>query len=156
MNQKEAEIVNEDFIARDDVYNITLGGHGGWHHITHEDLVYGAKKAWERRFASEEKLNAFKSAISKSTKGKKIFTSETKRKISETLKRVYSEDKTKCGMFGKHHSEKTKSILSNTHIGNKNGQFGTMWICNDETHESKKISNTSEIPDGWRRGRFCK
>ena len=28
MNQKEAEIVNEDFIARDDVYNIVPGGYG--------------------------------------------------------------------------------------------------------------------------------
>ena len=30
MNKKEAEIVNEEFIARDDVYNIKLGGEGGW------------------------------------------------------------------------------------------------------------------------------
>lgn len=33
MNAKEAEIVNEDFIARDDVYNIKLGGDGGWNEI---------------------------------------------------------------------------------------------------------------------------
>ena len=33
MNAKEAEIVNEEFIARDDVYNIKLGGDGGWNHI---------------------------------------------------------------------------------------------------------------------------
>lgn len=33
MNKKEAEIVNEDFIARDDVYNIKLGGEGGWDEV---------------------------------------------------------------------------------------------------------------------------
>ena len=33
MNKLEAEIVNEDFIARDDVYNISLGGSGGWDYV---------------------------------------------------------------------------------------------------------------------------
>jgi len=33
MDKKEAEIVNEDFIARDDVYNIKLGGEGGWDYL---------------------------------------------------------------------------------------------------------------------------
>lgn len=29
MDKKEAEIVNEEFVAREDTYNITLGGSGG-------------------------------------------------------------------------------------------------------------------------------
>ena len=29
MYEKEAEIVNESFIARDDTYNLATGGHGG-------------------------------------------------------------------------------------------------------------------------------
>ena len=37
MNAKEAEIVNEDFIARDDVYNIKLGGDGGWEFVNTKD-----------------------------------------------------------------------------------------------------------------------
>jgi hypothetical protein len=41
-------------------------------------------------------------------------------------------------------------------IGKDNGSFGTMWICNDKTHESKKILKTDDIPVGWRKGRFCK
>lgn len=34
--------------------------------------------------------------------------------------------------------------------------YGKMWICNDETHESKSILKTDPIPEGWKKGRFCK
>ena len=40
MNQKEADIVDEDFIARDDTYNIMLGGSGGFSHINKNGLQH--------------------------------------------------------------------------------------------------------------------
>ena len=59
-------------------------------------------------------------------------------------------------MFGKHHSKASRKKMSNSHLGKKNHQYGKMWICNDKTHESKTIPKTETIPDGWRKGRFCK
>jgi len=41
------------------------------------------------------------------------------------------------------------------HVGKKNSNYGKMWICNDETHESKSIPKSDPIPKGWRKGRFC-
>lgn len=35
--------------------------------------------------------------------------------------------------------------------GEKNSQFGTMWITDGSSN--RKIAKTSAIPDGWRRGR---
>ena len=37
-------------------------------------------------------------------------------------------------------------------VGENNSQFGTMWICNLETKENKKVSD-GQIPGGWIAGR---
>lgn len=56
---------------------------------------------------------------------------------------------------GKKHKEETKrkigeknSILQS---GEKNSQYGTMWITNGS--ENKKIKSIALIPDGWYKGR---
>ena len=51
---------------------------------------------------------------------------------------------------------KHEKKMSKTHKGKKNPMHGKMWICNDETHESKLILKIDPIPEGWRKGRFCK
>ena len=38
-------------------------------------------------------------------------------------------------------------------IGEKNNQFGTMWISNINTNQSKKIRKDDQIPNGWIAGR---
>jgi len=35
----------------------------------------------------------------------------------------------------------------------KNSQFGTIWIHNLETNQSKKIKRNDIIPNGWLKGR---
>ena len=37
--------------------------------------------------------------------------------------------------------------------GKANSQYGTMWICNIELEENKKISKDITIPEGWVKGR---
>ena len=40
-----------------------------------------------------------------------------------------------------------------TSKGNRNSQHNTMWICNVESRESKKIQKSDAIPAGWIKGR---
>lgn len=52
------------------------------------------------------------------------------------------------------HSDETKqkmSLAAQNRTGNKNSQYGTMWITNGI--ENRKIKSTDNIPDGFYRGR---
>ena len=45
---------------------------------------------------------------------------------------------------------------SASQTGEGNSQYGTMWIMNSESGESKKITKGTLIPDGWVKGRNIK
>ena len=99
----------------------------------------------------------------------KIRMQKLKENKDEYLKRcqkISNRVKQHCKIFGgswvgKKHSEESKQKLSDTHqllhyqAGEKNSQFGKMWIYNVETFESKSIFKTDEIPNGWVKGRIC-
>lgn len=152
MNAKEAEIVNEEFIARDDVYNICLGGmDGSWKSLSFNAKSQASKTRWKNM--SEEKRKRIIEAGHKRLRGRTLSLHD-RQKISNALKRIYANDPTKKGMLGKSHSIESKQKMSLSHTGKKNNQYGKIWICNDETHESKTIPKTAPIPVGWRKGRF--
>jgi len=43
--------------------------------------------------------------------------------------------------------------MSKSHMGEKNSQYGTMWITNGEFN--RKIKKDDIIPLGWAMGRVC-
>lgn len=139
MYQREREVVNESFIARNDVYNIKPGGYGGWDYVnysvlTKEHRIRGGKKFVER--ARRDKLGVFSDTfVSCFSTNREIQqsgnTPEARKKASVTQKKTYAA------------IEHQK--------GGKNSQFGTMWITDGTSN--KKIKKKDSIPDGWRRGR---
>jgi hypothetical protein len=136
MNQKEADIVDEDFIARDDTYNIKLGGHGGWEYVNKMEHSL----AGTRRF--QELLNTDAS-----------FKEEWRTKISNSNKLYQSIYGNR--FKGRKHTEETKRFISEkNHInqsGKKNSQYGKHWITDGK--ESRSVKKELPIPEGWRKGR---
>ena len=45
-----------------------------------------------------------------------------------------------------------KDSAKGKHEGQKNSQYGTIWITNEK--ENKKIKKDENIPNFWRRGRI--
>lgn len=152
MFKMESEIVNEDFVKRNDTYNIKEGGFGGWDH--------------ENKNSEKQRIKCLKG-----NKKQKDFYSKdeewVKKKslnMSRGLKKAHKEGNKNFrpppSFEGKKHTEKTKRIIGEKNSihqkGEKNSQYGTCWIYNKNLKKCKKI-NKNEIhlwlEKGWLKGR---
>jgi len=152
MYAKEAELVNEDFIAESNTYNLKVGGFGGFDYINStgknlygmngktpnvkNDLARGVKTQAKKRQEDPE------------------YSLRISKKISESLKG-------RPGTFkGKRHTDNTRRIIgekSSTHQSGKgNSQYGKRWIHSLNLNQSKKIKNDEPLPNGWVEGRKIK
>jgi group I intron endonuclease len=133
MNEKESELVSQDFIDEDSNYNMRTGGSGGW------------SKEWPKigsDYHNEYLIND------------PNYRKEYRKKVSEGVKNYYKHNKS--SWIGRKHSEETKNKMRKSkNKGSENPQFGTMWITNGQ--ENKKIKKDVDfIPEGWYKGRVIK
>lgn len=158
MNKKEAEIVNKDFIAREDVYNIKLGGEGGWDEINRQHKNIGFQYA--NQYHLNNKCGQCYIAANR-IKSDPAYAEEFANKIKAGQARARAEHPEKFDMhgeknpmFGRKHSIETLKKLSEAHRGSRNVMSHRMWIKNPQTLESKTWPKDSSIPEGWERGRY--
>jgi hypothetical protein len=143
MFTEEAEIVTSNFLLREDVYNLKEGGLGGW-----SDEV--RKLGFEARVANGKHLAANKIGLfSDETEIKRqaYRQTDTFRTQFQTLSDASQSESAK---------QKRKSTMkTNGHAqGEKNSQFGSMWITNGK--ENRKIKKDENIPIDWKKGRYIK
>lgn len=145
LNLTEKKYITEDLVNDRSCYNLKLGGEGGFaginssHSKEHLDSIRsvdGCRKGGRAAArVNKEKQAGFYAADkdSLSAWGKKGSALSSK-------------------MNGKRHSDKTRLMMSKSHSGKTNSQFGSFWINNGVC--SKKCRGP--VPDGWVRGRKCK
>lgn len=159
MLAEEARLVNEEFLGRDDVYNLACGGKGSWFYVN-------------QNMTAEQRTNAGKvGAFSKFTFEQRSNTS----KLHQTSWRyAWDKDKVKMELIARR-SIKLATIAATSQIskekrkatlqkiahqqGQKNSQFGTCWIFNEILKISKKINindKSNYLKDGWKLGRKIK
>ena len=121
MFAKEAEIVNEDFLAEENTYNLKVGGFGGWDYINESGIgAIAARKANSNSQKSQSRLRSFdpdwvkkksEKVSQASLKRWQNYSEEEKEKIKNTLKQ-YSLEYAKKG-----HSEEIKKKISEANKG---------------------------------------
>lgn len=145
MNSKEAELVSEEFCAREDTYNICSGGKGGWGYIN-------SNRDWsEHNFKIAKNRSYQEPALIESLKSQNKKNKLSAAHASGSYRHVYG-----ISFKGKKHSEETKKFMSvkasENQAGYKNSQFGTCWITNGIITKKHKVVDI--IPEGWYKGRI--
>jgi group I intron endonuclease len=140
MFAKEAEIVNIDFLAEHNTYNLKVGGCGGFDYINSN--------------LSEEQILRRNQAASKIPKERKSLGG--KKTGSVNLKKAHTQNKIRYDTFtGRTHSDSAKSkmsIAASSRVGKLNSQFNTEWITNGSVN--KKVKKGSIYPEGFIKGRI--
>jgi len=148
MNDKEAELV----MISEETYNLTKGGNGGWYHVNMNEELRISKNRKARQSTNkvlQEKYgNNYKSIIS-SIAAKVNFA---KNGVHPNFLKAG-----KTSFLGKKHLEETKRKIgkaNSKNIGEKNSQYGTMWITNGiENKKIKKEDFNFWINLNWYSGR---
>lgn len=145
MYAKEKEVVTDDFLLREDVYNLRRGGTGGFDYLNKTKLnLTGHHKSYEARVNTCRKNH------------KKIL--ESGHRISDYQIPGFKSEENKRKMHENAQSEQArlkrkKTMQINNHNqGDKNSQFGTVWIT--DGNRNLKIKKGDTLPEGYRLGRL--
>lgn len=144
MNAKEAEIVNDEFLSRDDVYNINKGGEGGWHYVnkTHKNIGFYYINSHGLTNKGKTISEALKQRMKEGVRRSKLLHPER-----------FSMNGERNPFYGKKHSAASKLLMSiNAKLNNN--MKDKMWIKNPIIRESKVQYKWEPIPEGWEKGRY--
>ena len=150
MYDKEAEIVDSNFLAEENTYNLKRGGFGGFDYINDNNLsVNNISSANAKQNA--ELANKAKARLSEIDM---VWKANYRINLSTALTG-------RTGSFvGKTHTDDTKTKQSISHKGRSSGpansQYGTCWVMNIALQKNLKINKgllQSYLSNGWVKGR---
>lgn len=149
MNQREAELVNREFVDRKDTYNIKLGGQGGFDYINKTGKnLYG--RNGENLNKARYKMRP-KSVVIQNMKDSGTYEGYIK-KISSGIKSTF--EKNGHPWKGKNHSIESKLKMSSIQknidrYAEKNHFYKSYIAYNIITGEKKRCLESEKIPNGY-------
>lgn len=154
MDNKERELVTEEFINREDTYNLMVGGQNeGWYcsifslnrnNPNIENIRKGSIKHHDRLSSD---LAYKEDWIKKVRLGLKIAKKECPQKF---IRNHWN---------GRHHTDETKAKMrekAKMRVGEKNSASGTVWIYHEHFEQNKMVKKEEAetfLKQGWKLGR---
>ena len=153
MDDKERELVNEEFINRNDTYNLMIGGQNAdWY------AMFSLNRNNPNKRNGEKGLSKVRKLIRESPEFKAEWIKRVKIGI-ERAKAECPEKFTQTHWIGKHHSEKTKQKMrEKAHLRPResNPSLGKVWIYNESLKTCKMVKKEQVndlLNEGWKLGR---
>ena len=148
LKNKEIQLVNEELLNDPLCMNLNLGGDGGW---LKEWSTMGAIASNKINWANPEFVKKMKETAGKTFE--RLWKDPDYRiRLSEGGRKSFK---------GKTHTKEVRNkiseITSASQKGEGNSQYGTAWIFNESTKETKKIKKEDldyYLNSGWNRGRL--
>ena len=158
MFAKEHELVNEEFIAETNTYNLKIGGCGGWEYNNTpkgQTLREQSYATWQQAGVAAHMLKY------EHDEEYRLGRQSHLKDISEKGRRQSQLNNPNGTFHGKTHTDETKHKMSEKakeRLKNptNNSQYGSMWIYSLEEQRSIKIKKDDVIPEGWCKGRKMK
>lgn len=158
MYAKEAELVNEDFLAEANTYNLRVGGSGGWGYVNDSGLN-GTEKGVQTAIHLRDDQEWMTFWKKRHAEGIAAMSAEKKEQMR---KKISEANRGQPGSFkGKSHSAEARNKMSKKMkgklVGEKNPRYGTCWIYNLSLRTNKVVQKTSlceYLDAGWLQGRI--
>lgn len=157
MYAKEKEVVNEEFLARDDVYNLRRGGQGGFEYINANGLFgFSDSEVVKKANKISNLMKTNQNHIMKFSHMGGTRAYELRVGIHDKNKsKEYREFARQAAMSDKAKIKRRNTFSEIKHQqGENNSNFGKMWIT--DGIKSMSVPKSLPIPDGWRKGRVLK
>lgn len=155
----EAEIVNEDFVAREDTYNLKVGGFGGWDYVNSMPEKFSAVRRLNARMHVPELQRRWRAKYDSSKEFREVIRNNSKMGLDK-IRKMYGDS---SPFKGKTHSDDSKRKIGEANSkhqkGKGNSQYGTCWVYSLEEKCSKKIDAKQldqYLEEGWSKGRKMK
>lgn len=152
MYAREKEVVTEEFLAREDTYNLRRGGTGGFDYINKHRTTENRQKV--------NKITCSKGGTTSSSLLKERLKDDTYKTkwILSIINGQKLINHNYAQFEGKKHTEETKRRISEKcklRTGDKNGSFGTCWIYNKLGNRKIKKDDLQQYLDaGYIKGRI--